>query len=110
VDTLDGAECAEEFTMVRRRNDKHSAAFREEAVRQAQTRPPEQSLRQLAADLGVRYSTLRYWVQEAGSPIEPPTQETEQNEVRRLRKEVRELRVEREILKKAMAFFAKHTR
>ena len=28
--------------MVRRRNDKHSAAFREEAVRQAQTRPPDE--------------------------------------------------------------------
>jgi transposase len=96
--------------MVQRRNDKHSAAFREEAVRQAQTRPPAQSLRQLAADLGVRCTTLWYWVQEAGSTTEPQTQETEHSEVRRLRKEVRELRTEREILKKAMAFFAKHTR
>ena len=96
--------------MVRRRNDKHSAAFREEAVRQAQTRPPEQSLRQLAADLGVRYSTLRYWVQEEGAQSERRPEESEESEVRRLRKEVRELRMERDILKKATAFFAKHSK
>ena len=95
--------------MARRRNQTHSVAFREEAIRQARARASTHSLRKVAQDLGVHYSTLRLWLREADAPgdAEP---ETEQSEVRRLRREVRELRMEREILKKAMAFFAKHTR
>lgn len=96
--------------MARRRNQGHSAAFRDEAVRQAQTRDPSQSLRKLAAELGVNYTTLRYWVNDARRRADEADEDGEQSEVRRLRKEVRELRMEREILKKAMAFFAKHTR
>jgi len=95
--------------MARKRHQTHSAAFRDEAIRQAQNRPPTQSLRQLAADLGVKYSTLRLWVKEADAEA-AEADGSEETEVRRLRREVRELRMEREILKKAMAFFAKHTR
>lgn len=95
--------------MPRKRHQTHSAAFRNEATRQAQNRPPTQSLRQLAADLGVKYSTLRLWVKEADADA-AEADGSDETEVRRLRREVRELRMEREILKKAMAFFAKHTR
>ena len=95
--------------MPHRRNDKHSAAFRDEAIRQAQNRPATQSLRQLATELGVKYSTLRLWVKEADADA-AAADSSDETEVRRLRREVRELRMEREILKKAMAFFAKHTR
>jgi transposase len=38
-----------------------------------------------------------------------PLTDDERSELRRLRKENRELRLEREILKKATAFFAKHS-
>jgi transposase len=93
--------------MPRRRYQTHSAAFRAEAVRQAQNRESTQSLVKLAEDLGVKYSTLRLWLKEAATP---PADEGEESELRRLRREVRELRTEREILKKAMAFFAKHMR
>ena len=96
--------------MARRRNDAHSAAFRDEAVRQAQNRGPSQSLRKLAAELGVKYTTLRFWVNDANARAAEEKEDREPSEVRRLRKEVRELRMERDILKKAMAFFAKHTR
>lgn len=95
--------------MPRRRNQTHSVAFREEAIRQARARGDTHSLKKVAEDLGVKYSTLRLWLKEADVAADDD-RETEQSEVRRLRREVRELRMEREILKKAMAFFAKHTR
>lgn len=95
--------------MPRRRNQTHSAAFRAEAVRQAQNRESTQSLAKLAEDLDIKYSTLRLWLKEAtAAPADED--EAEHSELRRLRREVRELRTEREILKKAMAFFAKNMR
>ncbi len=94
--------------MPKRRNQTHSAAFREEVVRQALTRDPGISLRRFAADVGVNYGALRLWLKEASTSEEPS--DSKDGELQRLRKEVRELRMEREILKKAMAFFAKHMR
>jgi transposase len=99
----------EEFTMAKTRYARHSAAFREEAIRQA--RSSDQPLTKLARDLGVNYATLRLWVKEADAPEESdPVTPTERVELRRLRQEVRELRMERDILKKATAFFAKHSK
>ena len=91
-----------------RRHETHSTAFREEAVRQA--RESREPLTRVARDLGVKYSTLRLWVKQADAAVEPAPSDSDLSEVRRLRKEVRELRMEREILKKAAAFFAKHGR
>lgn len=63
-----------------------------------------------AKSLGVDKGTLRYWVKkfpaEAGS--QPNSETTLRAEVRRLREENKRLLMEREILKKATAFFAKH--
>ena len=69
---------------------------------------------QVARDLDLTQSALRTWVDRAradrgkGRPGVLTTAERE--ELGRLRKEVRELRMEREILKQAAAFFAKHQR
>ena len=98
----------EEFTMAKTRYARHSAAFREEAVRQARTSGGP--LTKLARDLGVKYATLRLWVKEADAPEESDLRPPERSELRRLRQEVRELRIERDILKKATAFFAKHSK
>ena len=94
--------------MPRRHYAKHSEAFREEAVRQA--RESRQSIPKLARDLGVNQRTLYLWVKEAERPEDASVSDDERSELRRLRKEVRELRMEREILKKATAFFAKHSK
>ncbi len=94
--------------MPKRRNRTHSNEFREEAVRQV--RASGKPLTQMALELGVNYGTLRAWVQEAESPPAERLRESERAELRRLRSEVRELRLEREILKKATAFFAKHSK
>jgi transposase len=65
-----------------------------------------------ARDLDLSESALRNWVERAradrgtGKPGVLTTAERE--ELARLRKENRELRIEREILKKAAAFFAKY--
>ena len=95
--------------MAKTRYARHSAAFRDEAVRQARTSGVP--LTKLARELGVNYATLRLWLKEANAPDDgDPVTPSERSELRRLRAEVRELRMERDILKKATAFFAKHSR
>ena len=70
-------------------------------------------LQRVADDLGVSRETLRGWLHQdavdrgEGAPGELTSAERE--ELRRLRRAVTELRLEREILVKAAAFFAKET-
>jgi transposase len=62
-----------------------------------------------AKSLGVDQSTLRLWLRRfpsAGNTVTPET--GLRAEVKRLREENKRLLMEREILKKATAFFAKH--
>ena len=69
------------------------------------------SIAATARDLDLTESALRQWVERARADrTQGRTGLTtlEREELARLRKEVRELRTEREILKKAAAFFAKH--
>jgi transposase len=83
--------------------------FRREAVELV--RISERSIAQVASDLGVSDQTLRNWVKQAdvdaGKREGLSTEERE--ELRRLRRENRTLLREREILKKAAAFFARES-
>ena len=83
--------------------------FRAEAVRLYHT--SEKSLQEVAADLGTTANSLREWVRRA--EIEEGSQEgltqDERAELSRLRRENRILKEEREILRKATAFFVKET-
>jgi len=81
--------------------------FRTEAIRLV--RSSGKPMAQIARELDVTSETLRIWVKQAdiddGQRHDGPTTE-ETEEVRRLRREVKTLREEREILLKAAAFFA----
>jgi transposase len=93
------------------RPPKYPAEFCAEAVRLVEQ--GDRSLRQVAGDLGLSVESLRRWVLQARTNAGngPPGALTtvEREELRRLRRENATLRMEREILKKAAAFFAKET-
>jgi transposase len=84
--------------------------FRREAV--ALVRSSEKSIPQLAAELGVSPQSLRNWSKQvaldAGERRDGLNSD-EREELRRLRRENRRLEQERDILKKAAAFFAKES-
>ena len=67
------------------------------------------SISEAAKSLGVDGSCIRYWVNQLSSEagLEPSGQGEMAAELRRLRQENKRLLEEREILKKAAAFFAK---
>jgi transposase len=83
--------------------------FRREAVELV--RVSAKPIAQVARDLGVSNQTLRNWIKQAdvnaGKREGLATEERE--ELRRLRRENRTLLQEREILKKAAAFFARES-
>lgn len=67
-----------------------------------------------ARNLGIHHSSLRRWkteLKDNGNQAFPGkgNLSSEKEELYRLRKEVKKLRMEREILKKAAAFFAKES-
>jgi len=86
--------------------------FKREAVRLIKERGV--SVAQAARDLDLHENVLRKWVRElSGDPEHAfPGQgqmKPEQAEIARLKKEVAKLRMERDILKKAAAYFAKES-
>jgi transposase len=83
--------------------------FRAEAVRLA--RQAGHSIRSVASYLGIANESLRRWVIQADIDRGEAAGLTsdERAELVRLRRENRTLRIEREILKKAAAFFARET-
>jgi transposase len=85
----------------------YSQQFRREAV--GLLRSSGRSVPQLARELGVSQQSLRNWARQADVDAGKSQGLTsdEREELRRLRRENKVLAEEREILKKAAAFFAK---
>ena len=107
---------------------RYEPAFKEQAV--ALLERTDRSLPQVADSLGVPSGTLLYWYKQemakrrgkpkpapAGTPSVLPAPETLQQKLARLerentslRKEIDDLKLDKEILKKAAAFFAKESK
>jgi len=97
--------------MGQKRQKKHTPEFKRNAVRMVVEGDKPVSV--VARELGITYGALYEWVRQAegrsrpghGAPL---VEKTDQDrEVERLRKENEQLKMERDFLKKAAAFFAK---
>ena len=94
------------------RPSRYPDEFRREAVQMALA--STDSSASIARRLGVNETTLRNWVanelaEQARQSNPLSVSPSEFEELRRLRREVAELRLEKEILRKAAAYFAQET-
>src|SRR5690606_31055005 len=90
----------------------YSAEFRASAVKLANE--SDQSIAQTAKDLGINVNTLHTWISKYSRPKTSDkavrTDEHLYDELKRLKKEVARLTEERDLLKKAAAYFAREQR
>ena len=85
------------------------AEFKREAVRQAMQ--PGNAVATVAQNLGVHESVLRRWVKELcsgtiGKATDRPLKNEQSQEIERLKRELVRVKMERDIIKKALDYFA----
>jgi transposase len=97
--------------MTSQAKQKYSAEFKDNAVKLANE---SSNVAETARELGVKENTLYNWVYQYSRPTKPDkpmrTDEHLYDELKRLKKEVARLTEERDLLKKAAAYFARETR
>jgi transposase len=97
-------------TKTKKKRKKHPEEFKREAVRLLEGRG-ERTVADVAASLGVAENMLHSWKRKYGSAAEQVRKErggeTPEEELKRLRREVTQLKQEREVLKKSVAVFAR---
>lgn len=91
---------------------RYSEEFREEAIKQVTEKGHR--VADVAQRLGVTTWTLYTWLRHVGwtpfSAKKSEPQDTSTAEIKRLKAQIRRLEEERDILKKAAAYFAKESR
>ena len=97
--------------MAKRKRRKFTAEFKADAVRLCAA--GGRSIGQVATDLDLTETALREWVRrseaDAGKGNPEVLTTAEREELRQLRRDNKRLLMERDILKKAAAFFAKES-
>ena len=92
-----------------RKRPTYTAEFKAEALQLV--RDSDRPINELALDLGVSDTTLYRWLRQsdidAGNGPEGALTTDERQELARLRRELRMVKMERDFLKKVSAFFAK---
>ena len=95
----------------KRKRRKFSAEFKAETVRLVRT--SDKNISTIARELDLTETALRHWVKQAeidaGRGPAGALTTAERDELAQLRRENKRLRMERDILKKATAFFAKES-
>ena len=89
---------------------KYSSEFKESSVKLAQE--SKNTIAQTARDLGIKISTLHTWVTKQSGVKTIKAANDDQNlqeELKKLKKEIAQITIERDILKKTAAYFAKQT-
>lgn len=89
------------------RPSRYPEEFRREAVELY--RSSDRSRAEVARSLGISDGSLAEWVKRARQEAEAGLDPDERAELERLRVENRELKMDREILRKAAAYFARET-
>lgn len=89
--------------MTKKKPDTYTEEFRDRAIRL--TKIPGRSIASVALELKVPAWKLRNWIQESSAKLERHADMQEENQ---LRNEIKRLKEENEILKKAAAYFAKN--
>lgn len=88
---------------------KYTPEFKQEAV--ALVQQSNQSISQIASSLGINDNMLRRWVKEQSEPTRKPftgNGTPRDEEYTKLKRELAEVKRERDFLREAAAYFAKH--
>jgi transposase len=82
--------------------------FRDDVVRVARNREPGQQLKQIAADFGISESCLTNWMKSADveDGVKPGLTAEDSRENHELRKRIRLLEQENEVLRRAAAYLS----
>jgi transposase len=92
---------------------KHSKEFKEQAVRLSHV--SDKSVAQVATELGIHPKMLYRWRRETAAAKDgrrafPGHGRSRDEELTELRKQLRQAEMERDILKKAVTYFAQHSK
>ncbi|AFV96781.1 hypothetical protein B649_08395 [Candidatus Sulfuricurvum sp. RIFRC-1] len=85
---------------------RYTDEFKEEAAKQVINN--NYPIKEVADRLGVHPDSLKKWVSQYKSPKEFGQQQASNDEIRRLKSELKRVTEERDILKKAAAYFARN--
>lgn len=86
--------------------EQYSQEYRKEAVKIATSR--NQSIARSARELGIKVKTLYLWIEKYNNAGKSQmVKDDKEEELKKLRKELAAVKQERDILKKATAYFSK---